>query len=429
MDTKSNAGVLCFLFIFAWAAEAQEKVFNVMDFGAVADGNADCTKAFMDAWNAACAWEGPSRYLIPAGGTYLLGPITFTGPCKTPNQVVEVAGVVKAPGLDKFPSDGWIEFRYLDGLVVTGAGTFDGQGEAAWACAKAKSCSHLPIERNQQSDGELLFQGVRLRRPLQERSDVRLQSVEVLFSLRFSFVNNGSISQITSLNSKNFHMNIFACKNMEIKGVTITAPGDSPNTDGMHLSNVHGIRVFDSRIGTGDDCIGIGPSSSDICIKNVVCGPGHGISIGSLGKGEKDKDVTGVHVQNCTFLGTDNGVRIKTWEDSIVMSASNFTFEDISMENVQNPIIIDQQYCPSKKCNPKSPSMVKISEVHFRNIQGSSSSQVAVNLLCSKGVPCQNVHLDNINLEYKGELPGPATASCTNVIGIASGSQNPPSCL
>ncbi|KAL5988006.1 hypothetical protein ACLOJK_035769 [Asimina triloba] len=394
MGWKSSVGALCSLFLFALAAEAQEKVFNVQDFGAVPDGNTDCTKAFLDAWTAACAWEGPTRYLIPGGGTFLLGPITFKGPCKAPELVYEVAGVVKAPGLDKFPSDGWIEFMYINGLVVTGRGTFDGQGDAAWACNTAGTCKHLPI------------------------------------SLRFTFINNGSISQITSLNSKNFHMSLFGCNNLELTGLTITAPGDSPNTDGIHMATVNGIRISDSVIGTGDDCVSIGPTSNDVSVTNVVCAPGHGISIGSLGKGPNDKDVTGVHVQNCTIKDAMNGVRIKTWEDSIVMAVSNLTFQDIIMENVQNPIIIDQQYCPSRTCTPKAPSSVKISDVKFANIQGSSASKVAVNLLCSKSVPCQNVKLENINLEYKGEKPdGPAVASCTSVVGVSSGTQNPPSCI
>ena len=39
----------------------------------------------------------------------------------------------------------------------------------------------------------------------------------------------------------------------------------------------------------------------------------------------------------------------------------------------------------------QTPSRVKLNDTVFKNIRGTASSQVAVNLLCSKDVPCQNV--------------------------------------
>ncbi|KAL6009143.1 hypothetical protein ACLOJK_022372 [Asimina triloba] len=397
MDSKFSISAALLVLTLAFAAEAipPTKVFNVKAFGAIPDGITDSSKAFLYAWKEACAWEGGARVVIPAG-TFLVGPAVFKGPCKGA-IVFQVTGVVKAPGLDKFPSDGWIEFQYINGLMVTGGGTFDGQGAAAWPynqCPKMQKCKMLPT------------------------------------SLRFSFVNDATIRKFTSLNSKHFHMNIFACKNVKLQALTISAPGDSPNTDGIHMGEVSGIKISRSVIGTGDDCISIGPGSSNVSVSNVVCGPGHGISIGSLGKyaADRDKDVVDLKVRNCTIKDTTNGLRIKTWQDSAVLSASRFTFEDVVMDNVYNPIIIDQEYCPFASCAAKSPSRVKISEVSFRNIRGSSASEVAVNLLCSKGVPCQNVRLENINLEYNG-VGGPAKASCSSVKGISSGPQNPPSCL
>lgn len=79
-------------------------------------------------------------------------------------------------------------------------------------------------------------------------------------------------------------------------------------------------------------------------------------SVGSLGKSSGEMDVVGIHVSNCTINGTQNGVRIKTWQGAPPSQASNLVFEDISMINVSNPIIIDQQYCPSGTCNTKEAS-------------------------------------------------------------------------
>ena len=67
-------------------------------------------------------------------------------------------------------------------------------------------------------------------------------------------------------------------------------------------------------------------------------------SVGSLGKYPDEKDVRGVVVTNCTLRNADNGVRIKTWGGSPPSQASNILFQDIIMDNVKRPIIIDQTY-------------------------------------------------------------------------------------
>lgn len=76
-------------------------------------------------------------------------------------------------------------------------------------------------------------------------------------------------------------------------------------------------------------------------------------SIGSLGKVEKEEPVSNIHVNNCTLVGTTNGIRIKTWRGSSELKVSDLTFENIIMDRVSFPIIIDQHYCPSKDCADK----------------------------------------------------------------------------
>lgn len=72
-------------------------------------------------------------------------------------------------------------------------------------------------------------------------------------------------------------------------------------------------------------------------------------SVGSLGKYDDEKEVHGIFVSNCTIRNTTNGVRIKTWAASPPGQATRITFQDIVLDSVRNPIIIDQTYGSKKK--------------------------------------------------------------------------------
>lgn len=64
----------------------------------------------------------------------------------------------------------------------------------------------------------------------------------------------------------------------------------------------------------GDDCVSIQTGCSNVNIHSVNCGPGHGISIGGLGRDNTKACVSNITVQNVALQQTMNGVRIKTWQ-------------------------------------------------------------------------------------------------------------------
>ncbi|KAG6719260.1 hypothetical protein I3842_04G193300 [Carya illinoinensis] len=362
MSLKLNIATLPILFLLASVANAKPVVFNILKkYGGKV--NEDITLPLTNAWKDACATAGQSKVVVPAG-TYRLGPVQLNGPCKGPIEL-KVRGTLVAPGdLSFFKWGSWVSFERVDQLTLSGNGTFDGQGKS---------------------------------------------------NIRFDFITNSMIRGITSLDGKQFHLHVFACKNVTIFHLNIKAPGDSPNTDGIHMGRSTGINIIDSKIGTRDDCISLGDGNRDILIQKVACGPGHGISIGSLGEYENEEPVVGVKVVDCNLRNTMNDVRIKTWPASLPGAASNMHFENIYMRNVSNPVIIDQVYCPWNQCKAQIPSKIKISQVSFKNIRGTSQTKEAVKLLCSNEIPCENVEITDLDLAYQGS-DGPATSQCTKSI-------------
>ncbi|MBA0684238.1 hypothetical protein Goari_025833 [Gossypium aridum] len=94
-------------------------------------------------------------------------------------------------------------------------------------------------------------------------------------------------------------------------------------------------------------------------------------------------------------------------------SASNILFQNIEMYNVSNPIIIDQNYCDQDKPCKEQSSAVKVKDVVYKNINGTSASEVAIKFDCSKTHPCEEILLQNVKLEEQGDRT--AKAICNNV--------------
>ncbi|KAJ0092933.1 hypothetical protein Patl1_27024 [Pistacia atlantica] len=187
-----------------------------------------------------------------------------------------------------------------------------------------------------------------------------------------------------------------------------------------------GVTISGSTIMTGDDCISLSQGSKNVWIEQIGCGPGHGISIGSLGDYQNEEGVQNITVTSSVFTKTQNGVRIKSWARASNGYARNIVFRNLIMKNVGNPIIIDQNYCPDKKGCPHQSSGVKISGVTYRNIKGTSATPVAMSFDCLSSNPCSGIKLQDIKLTYNGKS---SSSYCKNAHGSSSGTVIPRSCL
>jgi len=135
-----------------------------------------------------------------------------------------------------------------------------------------------------------------------------------------------------------------------VSNITISSPGNSPNTDGVHLQNSHDVEIHHSTIGCGDDCVSMRTGCSNIRVHDINCGPGHGISIGALGKDKTKACVSNVTVYDIAIQDALNGVRIKTWQGGSG-SLRDVYFPNIQVSNVEIPVVIDQFYYENAQPN------------------------------------------------------------------------------
>ncbi|KAH6808496.1 hypothetical protein C2S51_029604 [Perilla frutescens var. frutescens] len=364
---------------------ANEAIFDVSKFKAKGDGKTDNSQALIRTWLAACGSGGPAKVLIPRGGNFMSSEVVFTGPCNATKPItIEIQGTLSASNdISAYSQQAWIQIERVDGVIVTGGGTIDGRGAAVWKYStRSNKGARLPVS--------IIFMAVQNTR---------------IFNLKF-------------LNSMGVHLKVTDSRDVDISQLTITAPDESPNTDGIHLSSSTNVKISSSVIGTGDDCVSIGEGTENILVSGVTCGPGHGLSIGSLGKRKDELSLKGITVRDSTLIGTTNGARIKTYHDSPTMEASNIIFENLVMKGVRNPILIDQHYDSS---NRRKQSSVRLSDIHFRNIRGTTASPIAININCSSLVPCLKVELANINLTPFNSSITNITSSCSNANIIPRG--------
>ncbi|XP_076938433.1 putative polygalacturonase At3g15720 [Bidens hawaiensis] len=215
-------------------------IFDVTKYGAKGDGKTDDSTAFMSAWKAACQSQLNDRSIlvIPAMKTFLLKPISFSGPCKLSSVYVQKTDWIG------YHIDSWLSFSLVNGLTVSGNGQINGQGPIWWenACigttTPGTTC-HAPV------------------------------------ALMFKRCNALRLNGLTHVNSPRVHITITAFNGVVVSNLCIIAPETSPNTDGINVASSTNVNIRDSIIGTGDDCIAISGGSSNVKISGITCGPGH----------------------------------------------------------------------------------------------------------------------------------------------------------
>jgi polygalacturonase len=283
--------------------------FDVTAYGAVGDGVTDNTAAIQAAINAANAAGGGTIELPPAAAPYLSGPITLSS---NTNFQVDGGAILQELPFGTYPRSTSAPSHFItvasgsSNVELSGSGVIEGDGAAWWAAFDGGTISNRPR------------------------------------MVQLTKTTNVLITGLTFRNSPNFHLAFSGANtNATIFGVTISAPGDSPNTDGMDLAGTNFL-VQNCSVSVGDDNVVAKPGSvfcRNIYVADCAFGTGHGVSVG----GQTNVGLDGMVVTNCTFNGTDTGLRLKA-DPTQGGPVQNITYSNITMTNVTYPILFYSYY-------------------------------------------------------------------------------------
>lgn len=361
-----------------------DRTFSLADFGAAGDGKGVNTEAFAKAI-AAVSKAGGGKLVVPAGvyvtrpfalcsgldlhleaGAVIRAPETFTAmglpePSTLKSQD-EVSAKVKVP-------EPLISGKNLHDVAITGSGTIDGQGALWWAWSERAA-----RQRKSSEPARIVYPRPNL---------VVLDGCQRVH-----------VADVTLMNSPKFHLVPRDIVDLTIERIKVRAPFDAPNTDAIDPGPGRNLLIRDCDIDTGDDDIVIKRGGTNILIENCTIRHGHGISIGS----GTDLGISTMLVRNCTFDGTDNGIRIKSMRGAGGL-VENIRYTGITMKNVEHAILIDLNYVdnnrPDFKGDPKKIPVVRNVLIDNVTVTGSRNAGRLVGLPDSRitGVTLRDVKI------------------------------------
>ncbi|WP_453990609.1 glycoside hydrolase family 28 protein [Bacillus nitroreducens] len=333
-------------------------IIDITQLGAMGDNQTDNTEIIAQAINQ-CTDDGGGTVYIPSG-TYLTGPIVLKS-----NITLYVEAGATLVFIDNFDLYQPVKTRWsgyecygysplifgenLENVAIKGEGSIDGQGKAWW---KINSQLRVNSKAYSSKTTEKIFQ---LNQHFMEPIETNLVEWDSQFLrpplLQLMNCKHVLIEGIILKNSPFWNTHLVYCDHVTVHNVTFENPADTPNGDGFDIDSCSNVRVSNCHFAVGDDCLvlksginedgrRVGRPTENVVVTNCTMHHGHGgIVLGS----EMSGGIKNVTISNCTFIGTDRGVRIKTNRERGGY-VKNILVNNIYMEDVLCPIAINSFY-------------------------------------------------------------------------------------
>lgn len=396
---------------------------SIVDFGAVADGEVMNTKAINEAIRA-CAKKGGGTVVIPPG-MWLTGPIQFDNNIDL--HVETGAVVLFSPKFEDYPvpakgnrvtSPIW--GQGLTNIAITGKGMFNGNGQH-WRPVKKEKLTDRQWKELVASGGVVTPDG-KMWWPSNEAMNgeaylKNLQTINMKPSpeevagareflrptmVDFSDCNNVLIDGPTFTNTPGWVLHPTECENVIIRNTTVINNWWGQNTDAADISGCRNVLFYRNVLNAGDDGICMKSSVSkkrEFALENIVIADcivyhGHGgFVIGS----NTDGGMRNISVKNCTFIGTDIGLRFKSARDR-GGKVEKIYVDGIRMKDIAtSAILFDLFYDGNGDNNPNIVRMPFFRDFDIQNVVCDGAAE-AVFVRGLSDAPIQSISLKNISI-------------------------------
>jgi len=459
---RSKIALACIFLFSAGAAMAQQKTSmpvikqvnikadttSIVSFGAKGDGVSLNTESINKAI-AAMSQKGGGVVLIP-GGLWLTGPIELKSNVNLHlkrdallqftddfNQYKLVEG--NWEGQPAWRNQSPISGTDLQNIAITGSGIIDGNG-GAWRMVKRDKLTESQWKKLTSSGGlvsedgkmwypsEKTFKGSKTKNAgvvAAGQSAADLQSIKDFLRPNLLVLTNCKqilLEGVTFQNSPAWNLHPLLCEDLTLRNLQVKNPWFAQNGDGVDVESCKNVLIESSTFDVGDDgiCIKSGrdeagrkrgkPTENVIIRNNVVYHAHGGFVVGS----EMSGGAKNIWVYDCSFIGTDIGIRFKTTR------GRGGVVEDIYINNINmidipgEAILFDMYYAAvdpivlaGEKREAIKTVVVPVTEAtpQFKNIYIKDVvANGAEKAIFVRGLPEMNIkdiYLENVTIQAK----------------------------
>lgn len=432
---------------------------SITDFGAVSGGQHLNSEAFAAAIEAVAS-RGGGRVIIPPG-IWLTGPIILRSNMELHAQqgalILFSADKALYPlvetsfeGLNTWRCMSPVYGKEVENVAFTGKGVWDGSGDA-WRFVKKSKLTESQWKKLVASGGVLNDRGNEWYPSEQFRQAAMKADMNVPNGLQTQadyeairdFLRPVMVSLVrckrilfdgpTFQNSPAWCIHPLMVEDLTVRNLTVRNPWYSQNGDGIDIESCKNVVLTNSSFDVGDDAICIksgkdrdgrerGIPCENIVIRDCMVFHGHGgVTVGS----EMSGGVRNMHVSNCTFMGTDVGLRFKSTRGRGGV-VENIFISGIRMADIPTQAISFDLYYGGKSVvemleeegQQISTELVPVTEEtpQFRNIQiRDVTCRGAMQAIFLQGLPemnLKNIRLENILMEADKGM------TCTDVSDV-----------
>lgn len=352
---------------------------SIVSFGAQKGGVFMNTEAINSAIKAVNA-KGGGKVIIPEG-LWLTGPIELLSNVNLyteENSLIlftddfEAYPIIETSfeGLETKRCQSPIFANNAENIAITGFGTFDGAGDS-WRPVKKEKLT-VRQWNNLVKKGGVVDEAGKIWYPTAgalkganackefnvpegieteaEWNEIRPWLRPVLLSIQNS--KKVLLEGVTFKNSPSWCLHPLSCENITLNNVKVFNPWYSQNGDALDLESCKNALIINSLFDAGDDAICIksgknedgrrrGQPCENVIVKNNTVLHGHG---GFVVGSEMSGGVKNIYVADCTFMGTDVGLRFKSTRGRGGV-VEGIYIENINMINIPNePLLFDLFY-------------------------------------------------------------------------------------